>query len=332
MRERMMRAAAGHRAPGSETARGDSSSGSEMITGDSSSGPEMVPGDPSSGAGTVYGDPLPGIRDDDSPRRRGGLAASFTAVSALAHATFLEAVRDRVLYLLLFFGLFVFGASRLLAPLALGEGRRITLDLGFTAISAFGCLAVIFVGHQLIFREVERRTLFFLFARPLRRSEFVCGKYFGLVAVLAAAVAIMGGMLATVLWASGYAFGWPFLGALALAFGELTVLAAVAVFFATVTSPVLAGLLTLAAWVIGHGSGDLQQLLASTASPGATAAIHAVGWVVPRLGLYHDILPVLEGRGYPAGQIVLGGAYAVAYAAAALVGASLVLRRRELAP
>jgi hypothetical protein len=253
-------------------------------------------------------------------------------VGALAHATFLEAVRDRVLYLLLFFGLFVFGASRLLAPLALGEGRRITLDLGFTAISAFGCLAVIFVGHQLIFREVERRTLFFLFARPLRRFEFVWGKYFGLLGVLAASVALMGGMLAVVLRISGYAFGWSFLGALALAFGELTVLAGVAVLFASVTSPVLAGLLTLAAWVIGHGSGDLQELLVSTASPAAAAAIRAVGWVVPRLDLYHDILPVLGGHDYPTPQLLLGAAYAVAYATAALAAASLVLRRRELAP
>lgn len=271
---------------------------------------------------------------EDSPRsrRRGGFMGSLAAVSALAHATFLEAVRDRVLYLLLFFGLFVFGASRLLAPLALGEGRRISLDLGFTAISAFGCLAVIFVGHQLIFREVERRTLFFLFARPLRRCEFVCGKYTGLVGVLAASVILMGGMLAAVLLASGYAFGWPYLVALALAFAELTVLAAVAVLFATVTSPVLAGLLTLAAWVIGHGSGDLQELLASTASPAAAAVVHAAGWVVPRLDLYHDILPVLDGRGYPAGQLLLAFAYAATYAAASLVGASLVLSRRELAP
>ena len=310
MRERVMRAAVGTPAPGPENACGDLSARPELIRAGSPAESRMAV----------------------SPRRRGGFAASLAAVGALAHATFLEAVRDRILYLLLFFGLFVFGASRLLAPLALGEGRRITVDLGFTAISAFGCLAVIFVGHQLIFREVERRTLFFLFARPLRRFEFVWGKYVGLLGVLAASVALMGGMLAAVLLVSGYAFGWPFLGALALAFGELTVLAAVAVLFATVTSPVLAGLLTLAAWVIGHGSGDLQELLVSTASPRAAAAIQAVGWIVPRLDLYHDILPVLDGRGYPAGQLLIGAAYAAAYATAALVGASLVLRRRELAP
>ncbi len=332
MRERMMRASVGPPATGPEEARGNSAAGPETPHGDPPTGPEIARGDLATGPGVIRGSSPAGTRKGSTPRRRSGFSASLAAVGALAHATFLEAVRDRVLYLLLFFGLFVFGASRLLAPLALGEGRRITLDLGFTAISAFGCLAVIFVGHQLIFREVERRTLFFLFARPLRRSEFVWGKYLGLLAVLAAAVALMGGMLAAVLVVSGYAFGWPFLAALFLAFGELTVLAAVAVLFATVTSPVLAGLLTLAAWVIGHGSGDLQALLVSTASPGAVAAIRAVGWVVPRLDLYHDILPVLGGHAYPASQLLLGAAYAIAYATAVLVGASLVLRRRELAP
>jgi hypothetical protein len=309
MRERVMQDPVGHAAPDSGTSPAGSPAGRGKTRADS-----------------------PGGGSTSGPRRRGELAASLTAVGALAHATFLEALRDRILYLLFFFGLFVFGASRLLAPLALGEGRRITLDLGFTAISAFGCLAVIFVGHQLIFREVERRTLFFLFARPLRRSEFVWGKYFGLLSILAAAVTIMGGLLAVILLACGYAFGWPLCGALALAFGELTILAAVAVLFASISSPVLAGLLTLGAWVIGHGSGDLQELLASTATPAVAAAIHAVGWVVPRLDLYHDILPVLDGRGYPAAQLLFGAAYAAAYAAAALVGASLVLRRRELAP
>ena len=119
------------------------------------------------------------------------MRAEVGVIRALAWNTFLQAVRDRVLYLLLFFGLFVFGAARLLSPLALGEGRRITLDLGFASLSAFGCLIAIFVGHQLIFREVERKTLYFLFARPLSRSQFVWGKYLGLCLTLACSVVLM---------------------------------------------------------------------------------------------------------------------------------------------
>jgi len=252
------------------------------------------------------------------------------AIRALAVNTFLEAARDRVLYLLLFFGLFVFGASRLLDPLALGEGRRITLDLGFAALSAFGCLTTIFVGHQLIFREIERKTLFFLFSRPLRRVEFVLGKYLGLVLVLAAAVVVMGTLLAAVLLASGYAFGVAFAQALWLVFCEMAVLAAVAVFFAAFTSPVLAGLFTLAAWVIGHGSGELAALLAQSPG-GSTGQLAGIAvWVVPRLDLYHDIVPVAAGTSYPLAALGWGTAYGMLYGGAALVGAAVVLARREL--
>jgi ABC-type transport system involved in multi-copper enzyme maturation permease subunit len=253
------------------------------------------------------------------------------ALWAVAVNTFREAVRDRVLYLLFFFGLFVFGASRLLAPLALGEGRRITLDLGFAALSAFGCLTTIFVGHQLIFREVERKTLYFLFSRPLRRSAFVWGKYLGLVFTLGAAVILMGGMLAGVLALSAYSFGWAFLGALLLTLLELCILAALAVLLASVTSPVLAGLLTLAAWMIGHGSGSLRELIQSSASPTLQAPLHLVFWIVPRFDLFTDILPVAQGLSYPAAQLGFAFLYAGAYAGAALTLASLALNRRELA-
>lgn len=278
------------------------------------------------------GEPLRAVTSPESraPAPRAPWRAWLRSpIGALARQTFLEAVRDRVLYLLLFFGLFVFGASRLLAPLALGEGRRVTLDLGFTAISAFGCLTTIFVGHQLIFREIERKTLYFLFSRPLRRGEFVLGKYLGLCLVLAAAVLLMGGILAGVLRLAGYDFGLAFVHALGLAFLEMTVLAAVAVFCATVSSPVLAGLFTLAAWVIGHGSGDLRELLTISSSPQVDALVTAVFWIVPRLDLYHDILPVLAGAAFTPAQIGWGLLYALTYAGAALLAAALVLRRRE---
>jgi ABC-type transport system involved in multi-copper enzyme maturation permease subunit len=253
------------------------------------------------------------------------------SLTALAGHTFLEAVRDRVLYLLFFFGLFVFGASRLLSPLALGEGRRITLDLGFAALSAFGCLTTIFVGHQLIFREVERKTLYFLFSRPLRRGEFVWGKYLGLVMTLGIAVVLMGGMLAGVLLLSSYTFGWELLQALLLILMELCILAGLAVLLASVTSPVLAGLLTLAAWLIGHGSANLQSLLQGSGSGLAREAVHLAFWVLPRLDLYSDVVPVAQGVPYPAAQLVYGFLYACAYVGAALTLASFILSRRELA-
>jgi ABC-type transport system involved in multi-copper enzyme maturation permease subunit len=282
---------------------------------------------PTPGAGAREATARPGRDPASDPATR--TPDALRAIAAIARNTFREAVRDRVLYLLLFFGLFVFGASRVIAPLALGEGRRVTLDLGFAAISAFGCLTTIFVGHQLIFREIERKTLYFLFARPLRRSEFVLGKYAGLCLVLAAAVAVMGGMLALVLRAAGYALGPAYGPALLLAFFEMAVLAAVAVLCAAVSAPVLAGLFTLAGWIIGHAASDLRDAAALLPSPAVDALLRCLYWIVPRLDLYHDTLPILRGEAYPAIHLLWGAAYAAIYAAAALLGATLALRRRE---
>lgn len=249
---------------------------------------------------------------------------------SVAWNTFLEALRDKIFYLLVFFGIFLFGASRLLAPLALGEGRRVTLDVGLASVSIFGCLIVIFVGHQLIFREVERKTLYFLFARPIRRAEFIWGKYFGLALTLAVSVAAMGLLLAAVLWVSRYEFGFALLQALVFVFLELSILAALAVLVAAFTSPVLAGLITLAAYLIGHGSGDLLELLNQAASPPARAVLHAAAWLIPRLDLYSQMLPVLRGDPWGAGQCFYAVGYAAAYSAACLTLAATVLSRREL--
>lgn len=252
-------------------------------------------------------------------------------VRAIAWNTFLEAVRDRVLYLLLFFGIFLFGASRLLAPLALGETRRITLDVGLAAISVFGCLIAIFVGHQLIFREVERKTLYFLFSRPIHRAQFVWGKFLGLYGVLAACVAAMGAMLVVVLWIGGHAVDATLFAALLFVLLEMAVLAAIAILVASFTSPILAGLFTLSAYVIGHGSGDLTALLGRTENAVGRAVVDGLRWILPRLDLYGEMLPVLTGTGWTAAQLGLGALYGLVYATACLVLAGLVLQKRELA-
>jgi ABC-type transport system involved in multi-copper enzyme maturation permease subunit len=127
------------------------------------------------------------------------------AALAIARNTVLEAVREKVLYVLAGFALFTCAASRLLAPLALGEGRRVTIDIGLAGLSLFGLLLIVFVGHSLVYRELERGSAAFLFSRPLDRGSFVIGKFLGLATVLAGAVSGMGIVLFLVLALSGYA-------------------------------------------------------------------------------------------------------------------------------
>lgn len=251
-------------------------------------------------------------------------------VAALAWNTVLEAVREKVLYLLGGFAGFIFIASRILAPLALGEGRRVTCDLGMAALSLFGLLIIIFVGHSLVYREIERGSVAFLFSRPVGRGAFVTGKYIGLAAVLLAAVGAMGGILALVLLASGYPVGIELAGAVALTLLELWILAALAILLASLASPVLAGLFVLGAWVIGNTAGSLADL--ALLLPSAPARLLARGalWVLPRLDLYDGSAWLIHGRTLPAEQWAWSLAYAGLYSVAALLLARIAFGRRSL--
>ncbi|MBM3315237.1 ABC transporter permease, partial [candidate division WOR-3 bacterium] len=112
-------------------------------------------------------------------------------ILAIAINTFRESVRDRVLLTLLVFALLVMGGARIVQPVALGEADKIVKDLGLSAITLFSVLIAVMVGGRIVFKEVEKRTIYLVLARPVRRLEFILGKYFGLMGVLATSLVLM---------------------------------------------------------------------------------------------------------------------------------------------
>lgn len=254
----------------------------------------------------------------------------MSAVRAIAWNTVLEAVRERVLYLLAGFGVFVFVASRLLAPLALGEGRRITCDLGLLSLSFFGLLIIVFVGHSLVHRELERGSVAFLFSRPVGRGAFVAGKFLGLALVLTAAELAMGALLAGVLALSHYAVDGTIVAAVALNLLGLYVLAAVAVLFTSVASPILSGLLVLGMWVIGNGAGSLAELAAMLPAGAGATVTKGILWIVPRLDLYNASATLVHGTTVGATRWLWSGSYAALYIVGALLLARIAFARRPL--
>ena len=249
---------------------------------------------------------------------------------AIAWNTFLEAIREKVLYLLAGFAGFVFIISRVLAPLALGEGRRVTIDLGMMSLSLFGLLIIVFVGHSLVYREIERGTVAFLFSRPVGRGAFVLGKFCGLALVLFLAVVSMGAILALVLFVSRYGFGLEILGALSLTLLELLILAGIAMFFASLVSPILAGLFVVAAWVMGNSVGAFADLAMIYPSGAASMLTHAATLFFPRLDLYDGAGWLVHGRPIGAEQWRWSLSYAALYSTAMLLLARIAFGRRAL--
>lgn len=253
-------------------------------------------------------------------------------VLTIARNTFREAVRDRVLYNLVLFVLLLTGGAIFLGELSAAQEAKIIIDMGLSAMLVFGTFIAIFTGVGLVYKEIERRTLYAIFAKPVGRAEFLLGKYLGLCLTLAVNVLVMGaGVSLALLYVRG---GWDPLvlsiwPAVALIYMQLMVLVAVALLFSSFSSPALSALLTFAAFVIGHFSTDLRAFAASLGTASAKALFGALYYLLPNLSHYAYITDAAHGE-TPTTVAFFGAAlYTVAYTSVLLAAAALIFSRRN---
>ena len=254
---------------------------------------------------------------------------SVQRVWVLAQNTYREAVRDKLLYSLLLFAAVMIISSIVLAKLHLGYDERIYRDVGLSAIAMFGALIAIFVGINLVYREISQKTVYAMLAKPVRRWEFMLGKYLGLITLLALEVAIMSSFFLLVLLYKGSPWEWSLLWAIQLIFMELVLITAVAIFFSSFTTPYLAAMATVALWIIGHLLGDVRDFGLQRGSEAIRPLTEALYWSLPNLDRLDVKALAADGKPIEAARIVGATLYAALYSAALLMGGMLLFQRRD---
>lgn len=252
----------------------------------------------------------------------------MTAIASIALNTFREAIRDRVLYLILVSALALVALSRFVSLLTVGSEVKIVKDLGLAAMSLFGLLIAVFVGVSLVSKEIERRTIMTLLAQPVARWHFVAGKFVGLVLVLAANVVVLGAAVAAAVGLMGESPA-PLVPAMLLILVELALVAAFAVLFSSFTNPILAAVGTVAVYVAGHLSWSFDLLRTRLTTPGGRALCDVLHAVLPNLDRLDVKARAVHGLPLPAGQLAAAAAYGSFYALAVVALACLVFERRE---
>lgn len=248
---------------------------------------------------------------------------------AIAVNTFREAVRDKILYSLLFFALIMIGGSVLIADLTIGEYGKIIRDVGLAAISIFGLLIAVFVGIGLIYKEIEGKTIYTIASKPVPRWQFLVGKYLGLLATLGIEVAIMALAYLVVLLSMDAGVTAAMGPAIWLTFVELAVVTAIAILFGSFTSPVLSALFTVGLTLIGKMSQQLQ-LLGERSESGLVRAFTDVAYrVLPDLSRFDLRNEASYGVDVEWEYVAYATGYGAAYAAALLVVASIIFRFRD---
>ena len=253
-------------------------------------------------------------------------------ISAIAHNTFREAVRDRVLYNLIVFALLMVGASLLFGQISIGIHRIVLVNLGLTAISIFGVIIAIFIGIGLVSKEIDKRTLYTVLTRPVRRWEFIVGKFFGLVGTLVVNAFFMAVGFFAALFYLSHAFTRGDVGlvvALYFIVLQFAVVTAVALLFSSFSSPLLSAVFTFAIFAIGMFSEDLRSF-AAMAKGGAGWVATAIAYVVPNFSALNVISSVAHDNPVPSSLIVSNTVYSLLYAIFAIAAAALIFERRNL--
>ncbi|WP_414570638.1 ABC transporter permease [Nostoc sp. CCY 9925] len=255
-----------------------------------------------------------------------------TRIFVLAKNVFQEVIRDRILYIIGFYALILAAAFGVLPQFAAATEDKMFLDFGMAAMNAIGLIVTIFVGTGLVNKEIEKRTILVLIAKPVSRSEIIVGKYLGLSAVLAVLIAMM-----TVIYLLFLQFGnitysiASILIAAIFLFLQLSLITSVAIAFGVFTASLLATVLTFAVYLMGNITQDLVEFGRLSRNLGIERLTQGLFLVLPdlsRLDLKNHAVYGLQALPDTT-ALFINASYGLLYSAMLLAIAIFIFSRRE---
>lgn len=262
-------------------------------------------------------------------------------VITVAHNTFIEAIRDRVLYSLVIFAILMIVSSLIIGTISGEQYNKIVKDLGLTAISIIGIMLSVFLGMGLVYKEIEKKTVYNIFSKPIKRYEFILGKYLGLaftllLITLGMAIILFLLVLYTELryqgliefYYGGQHFG-EFFNAIYFLYLEFLIIIGIALIFSSFTSPILSVLFTFLLFAIGRFSGDIRLFAEEIKNPVSAVFTEVVYRVIPNLEKFNVRSDAVYGGSPSLDLILYTTAYAVIYTFVLLLLSMIIFEKKE---
>jgi len=250
-------------------------------------------------------------------------------VWVIATNSFRENIRDRILYNLLVFALIMIALSVFMVQLSTGEWQRITVDVGLSSISIFGSLMAIFLGISLVSKEIEKRTIYTVLAKPVSRSAFLLGKYLGLVITILVNISIMVVVYLVVIHILGMNFSWAQAQAIILIFFKLLIVVSIALFFSSFSTVTLSAIFTLSLFVLGHLTDEGKTFGEQSKKVLYKYATTVIYYLIPNLSNYSWLDSATYGIAMSPTDFGIRLGIAIITAGFFLALASIILERRD---
>jgi ABC-2 type transport system permease protein len=249
---------------------------------------------------------------------------------AIAMNTYREAIRDKILYMLMFFAGVTILGSKALGYISVGQDMKIITDISLASISLFGALVAIFVGTNLVFKEVDKRTIYTILSRPVYRYEFILGKYLGLALLLATVTVIMAVFAGSYIAILGGRVEFMFAEAVLLIYWKLLLVTAFSVLLSSLTSPILGAIIVLTGYIMGHATGILVDLPPHFDGTLTKDLMNTAYQILPNLSNFDIWQEYANGVAVPHSYVAWTMLYGTAYTVLLLFLASVVFENKDV--
>ncbi|MEO0083169.1 MAG: ABC transporter permease [candidate division WOR-3 bacterium] len=250
-------------------------------------------------------------------------------VNGIILNTFREAIRDKIFITIIIFAVIVMGSSKVVQPLALGQEEKVIKDIGLNSITLFTVLIAVLVGGRLVYKEIEKRTIYLIISRPIHRWQFIIGKYFGLLLVIFESLLIMACVFYLILVLLGITPSLNLLLSILMTFFELWIITALAIFFSTFSSPITSSIFTFAIYFLGHLTRDFRAFAIATKSPSTKVIADILYYLLPNLANFNIKAEVVHNIYLEPKIFILTIAYTVLYSTIVLIFSCLLFQKKD---
>lgn len=251
-------------------------------------------------------------------------------IFTIARNTFKETIRDRMLFSIIFLGVLFIALTFFLATISLDQDKRVMMDFGLAGILFFGLFVGIFIGANLLHKELVGGIAFLIFPKPLSRGQYLIGKFLGLSLTILTVVLILTAIFSAGYWFQTKGFLAPVVYlAIFASYLEVLIIVALAIMFGSFTSPINSSLYTFALFISGHSYSMIMKAALKSENQISLFFSKTLYYLLPNLEKFNLRPFAVYNLSVELSQIALITAYAVVYIALLLLIAAAALKKRE---
>lgn len=240
-----------------------------------------------------------------------------------------EGLRQKTLLILVVFSIILLITSFFMTPFALGESVKLIRDFGLGIASLLGVLTVIIIGSALIYKDIERRTIYTVVARPVRRFEIIIGKFLGLVILIALLQLGMAIIQQLIIFINEGKPALVLMANIPFELLEIMVLSGILLFFSSFSTPALSSVGAVIVFVIGHAAPDIKLFAEQSAAGVLKYVALLFYYLLPNLENFNYRLEFVHKLPIHTDQVIFSACYGLIYTLFLLYVTTLVFERRE---